>query len=363
MKVRGRSNILVYSTLLFVALLLLNFDKVLTPVAYQFPELKLFPEMPTTDNPPTIEGVALGRFLFYDTILSANKTFSCASCHKQEVAFSDSPRRFSVGVNGDLLRRNTMPLYNLAWYPSFHWGGKAESIESQALLPVRAHDEMNLDWSIAVERVRSSDFYRPKFRAAFGDSEIDSLLICKAIAQFERTLISNNSKYDQVIRGEARFTSDEFAGFEIMNDQTKGDCLHCHTTDADALGTTTLFSNNGLTAAAKPSDYPDKGLAEITGEASDVGRFRIPSLRNIAVTAPYMHDGRFQTLEEVIDFYSDHVENSFNVDSKMGFARQGGAKLSEDEKRKIIVFLHTLTDSVFLTNPEFSNPFRENNQR
>ncbi len=329
------------------------------PTPYRFTNLKFFPKVPETNNPPTLEGAELGKFLFYDPILSQDQGFSCASCHKQERAFSDAPQRFSLGIDGSLMKRNTMPLFNLAWYPSFFWDGKAGSIEEQVFHPVRAHNEMNLSWSEAVKRIKESAFYVPKFYAAFGNSEIDSVLIAKAIAQFERTLISNNSKYDQVLRGEAYLTKDEYRGFILVNDQTKGDCLHCHTTDSDALGTTTRFSNNGLDSALSPEDYVDHGRAEITGRNKDVGMFRIPSLRNIAVTAPYMHDGRFNSLDEVLDFYSEDVNLSYNIDSKMVSAHKGGVHLTQDEKEKIKAFLLTLTDSVFLKNPEFGNPFLE----
>jgi len=356
-----KRDILIFSALL-ASVLVLSFKVIKQPTPYKFPKLKLFPKMPETDNPPTVEGAALGRFLFYDPILSADNSVSCGTCHRQEVAFSDGPNRFSQGINGELLQRNTMPLFNLAWYPKLFWDGKAASIEEQVFHPVRAHNEMNLDWKKAVERINESDFYRSKFQAVFANMEIDSVLIAQAIAQFERILISNNSKFDQVLKGESYFTSIEFEGFELMNDQTKGDCLHCHTTDANALGTTAKFSNNGLVSAFKPEDYSDLGKAEITGEAADIGKFKIPSLRNVAVTAPYMHDGRFQTLEEVLDFYSEGVQNSYNIDSKMGFAHQGGAQLKKEEKEKIIAFLKTLTDSTFLTNPEFSNPFLTDNQ-
>ncbi|MEX0966775.1 MAG: cytochrome c peroxidase [Bacteroidia bacterium] len=345
----------------FTAMMVLSFKNADKPTPYELPELRFFPKMPVTDNPPTLEGAELGRFLFYDPILSADKTFSCASCHRQEVAFSDAPNRFSKGIDGDLMKRNTMPLFNLAWYPALFWDGKAASIEEQVFHPLRAHNEMNLDWSTAVQRIRQSDFYLPKFQATFGNAEIDSILIAKAIAQFERTLISNNSKYDQVLRGEAYFTPAELEGFDLINDQTKGDCLHCHTTDADALGTTTKFSNNGLEAAFKPDDYKDKGKAEVTGQTKDAGQFRIPSLRNVVVTAPYMHDGRFETLVQVLDFYSEGINNSYNIDSKMGMAHQGGVRLTENEKEKVIAFLKTLTDSTFLINPEFGNPFMTKN--
>ena len=342
--------------LLFIAISSFTSEEIGEP--YPFPELRFFPEMPYTDNPSTIEGVELGRFLFYDTILSENQTMSCGSCHQQERAFSDAPKRFSKGVNGELMTRNTMPLFNLAWYSSFFWDGRAGSLEEQVFFPVRAHSEMNLDWMVAVQRISKSSFYKSKFLKAFGNVEIDSVLIARSIAQFERTLISQDSKYDQVLRGERYFTKEEYEGFVLMNDQTKGDCLHCHTTDGDALGTTTGFSNNGLDQAKKAIDYSDIGKAGVTGKQQDIGRFRIPSLRNIEVTGPYMHDGRFNTLDQVIDFYSDGVQTSFNIDSKMEYAHQGGVHLTADEKKKIKAFLLTLTDSSFLNNPAFDNPFK-----
>lgn len=343
-----------------IAVLVLSFKEKGKPALYKYPALKAFPKMPPSDNEPTVEGAALGRYLFYDTILSANYTFSCGSCHRQEVAFSDAPNRFSTGINGNQMRRNTLPLFNLAWYPSLFWDGKVPSIEAQVFHPVRAHDEMNLDWTTATERIQNSDFYRTKFQDVFGYFEpIDSMLIAKAIAQFERTLISSNSKFDKVLRGETYLSSDEYEGFILMNDQTKGSCLHCHTTDANALGTIAGFSNIGLDPYNKATDYTDSGKATITHHTKDIGWFKIPSLRNVAVTAPYMHDGRFNTLEEVLDFYSEGVHAAYNIDSRLDFAHQGGTHLTDDEKRKIILFIKTMTDYSFLNNREFSNPFKK----
>ncbi|MFN4233263.1 MAG: cytochrome-c peroxidase [Bacteroidia bacterium] len=311
------------------------------------------------ENPVTIEGADLGRHLFYDPILSKNYNMSCATCHKQEKAFSDAPNAFTKGNNGVLTKRNTMPLFNLAWYPSFFWDGRAASIEEQVFHPVRDLNEMNLNWKDATNRINRSKFYKQKFKLAFPNQEIDSVLISRAIGQFLRTLISNNSKFDRVLAGEDYLDKDEFAGLILMNDMTKGDCLHCHTSDADALGTTGLFSNNGLDNIKDPKMYKDKGLGGYTNNENDNGKFKIPSLRNVAVTAPYMHDGRFVTLEEVLDFYSEGVKTSVNIDSKMGLAHQGGVRLTKEEKKQIIAFLKTLTDSTFITNPNFGNPFKQ----
>ncbi|MDQ3112121.1 MAG: cytochrome-c peroxidase [Bacteroidota bacterium] len=336
----------------------LSFSGTFTTTPYKFPEPSYFPKMPVAvNNPVTTEGVNLGRHLFYDPILSADSTMSCSSCHKQEAAFSDGPNTFSKGRNGILSKRNTMPLFNLAWYPSFFWDGRAAGIEEQVFHPVRATDEMNLHWNGAVERLEKSKFYKPLFKQAFGDQKIDSVLIANAIAQFMRTLISYRSKYDKVISLNAKFTQDEYDGFVLVNDQTKGDCIHCHLTDGDVLGTTLTFSNNGLDAIYDPLKYMDKGRGAVTGKISDNGKFMVPSFRNLAFTAPYMHDGRFKTLEEVMDFYTSGVKTSANVDSKMVNAHSGGVKLTADEKRKIISFLLTLSDSAFVTDPQFGNPF------
>ncbi len=345
---------LITSLLLF----LFSFTKKELNSEYKFPELLLFPEMPINpENIPTYEGVELGRYLFYDPILSKNQKISCSSCHKQEHAFSDSPNNLSTGFNGNQSKRNTPPLFNLAWYEKLFWDGRVVSIEDQVFLPVADHLEMNLNWKIAEKRINKNPFYVKKFKLAFGDTQIDSTLIAKAIAQFERTLISNNSRYDMALRGEIYLTEEEFAGFTLMNDQSKGSCLQCHTTDSDALGTKGTFSNNGLEDIKSLENYKDEGLGGAINKTEYVGHFKIPSLRNISVTGPYMHDGRFNTLEEVIDFYSEGVHLSPNVDSKLIFAKNGGAHLTDEEKRQVLAFLETLTDSVFLTNPDFSNPF------
>ncbi|MCH8331632.1 MAG: cytochrome-c peroxidase [Bacteroidetes bacterium] len=328
------------------------------PSLYVFPELKYFPTMPlAANNPVTQEGIELGRFLFYDPILSKDSSISCANCHKQEYAFSDGGKRFSSGINNSIMNRNTPALFNLAWNKGLFWDGRANSIEEQVFHPVRKHDEMGLNWQEVADRLSQDQFYRKYFIKAFGNVDIDSTLVARAIAQFERTLISNNSKYDQALNREIRFTKEEFEGFVLMNDQTKGDCLHCHTTDADPLGTTGTFSNNGLDSVTDPYDYLDPGLGAITKDLDDYGKFRIPSLRNVMLTGPYMHDGRFQTLEEVLVFYSEGVHQSINIDSKMTMAHRGGVHLTKDEQRKIIVFLRTLTDSTFIRDCAYSNPF------
>lgn len=342
--------------ILILCLIALSFGRNDLSKHYVFPELNYFPEMPQSPiNPVTNAGAQLGRHLFYDPVLSRDSTISCGSCHKQEFAFADGQKQFSDGIDGARTKRNALPLFNLAWYPEFFWDGRAASLEEQVFHPVSDTSEMDLKWTEAENRIANNPFYRKKFEDAFGDEVIDSTRIAFAIGQFLRTLISHNSKYDDVIAGVEYFNPDEFAGFALMHDMTKGDCLHCHSFDANALGTSLNFSNNGLDDVKRPEDFWDKGYGGHSGSAADIGKFKIPSLRNIALTAPYMHDGRFETLEEVLDFYSEGVHPSANIDSKMGLAHQGGVHLSEWEKCEIIAFLHTLTDSTFIRNPAFSD--------
>lgn len=330
----------------------------LAPTPYAFPKLKRFPAMPLSQtNPVTNEGVALGRHLFYDPILSRDSSISCGSCHRQEAAFSDGPQVLSKGIREQKQKRNTPPLFNMAWYSRLFWDGRAASIEEQVFQPVAAHDEMDLPWSEAEIRLQRSAFYQPMFRAAFGDDGVTKERIAQAIGQFERTLLSYRSKFDRAINFKGYLNAEEYAGFVLMNDMTKGDCLHCHTTDADPLGTTGAFSNNGLDPVYDANGYKDAGRGAITKNLAQNGQFRIPSLRNIALTAPYMHDGRFASLKEVLDFYSEGVHQGANVDSKMQFAKKGGVHLTEQEKEQIMAFLQTLTDSAFVNDPAFSNPF------
>ncbi|MES2681695.1 MAG: cytochrome c peroxidase [Bacteroidota bacterium] len=353
-----RTDIVFFILFIFLSLCF-SYDVGVKDAPYVFPRMSYFPPMPVSaGNTVTVNGVELGRYLFYDPILSSDSSFSCASCHKQQYAFSDSPNRFSKGINGQPQVRNTLPLFNLAWYPKLFWDGRAASIEEQVFHPVRDAKEMNLNWKDVVKKINRNKFYRKKISTYYGEKQIiDSVLISNLIAQFERTLISCDSKYDRVIANKAKFTMDEIEGLELMNDMTKGNCLHCHTTDGNGLGTTGEFSNNGLDEQNDKKPFRDKGLGAYSGQNADNGKFKIPSLRNLLFTAPYMHDGRFKSLEQVLDFYSEGLKISSTIDSKMEFVHRGGSKLSIGEKRKIVLFLKTLSDSSFISNPEFRNPF------
>lgn len=326
---------------------------------YVFPTLNFFPKMPTSENNPvTIEGVNLGRYLFYDPILSSDSSLSCSSCHQQKFAFSNSPERFSRGRESVLAKRNTMALFNLAWYPSFFWDGRATTIEDLVFHPVRDSLEMNLSWTEAAMKLERNDFYKKQFSAIFQNQKIDSLHVAKVIGQFLRSLLSYQSKYDLVMNGKAYFSKEEYNGFVLANDQVKGNCISCHMTDGNALGTNLFFSNNGLDSLSEKDKFTDNGRGTVTKNSFDNGKFMVPSLRNLAFTAPYMHDGRFATLDDVLEFYSTGIKKSATIDSKIRDVHQGGMHLSTTEKQNIKAFLLTLSDTNFVENKAYSNPFQ-----
>jgi len=326
-----------------------------TPSPLQIPQLFqdliLDPVIPS-NNPQTEEGVFLGKKLFFDPILSADNTLACAGCHGAPNAFSDNTR-FSDGVDGVFGRRNSMPLFNLAWnYDNrFFWDGREAGLENQAFEPVTNPIEMHTTWEAVTEKLQQHADYPELFNAAFGTAEIDSVLVSKAIAQFERTLISANSKFDKHLLGTATLTPAEANGFAIFMDETKGDCFHCHGSDSNPLWTDNKFHNNGLDAR-----FTDRGLGRFTGDPADNGKFRTPSLRNLAFTAPYMHDGRFETIEDVINHYSNGLQNSPTIDPLMKKVNQGGVRLSPQEKANLKAFLLTLSDQEFIQNSDFQNP-------
>ncbi|MEZ4875382.1 MAG: cytochrome c peroxidase [Flavobacteriaceae bacterium] len=308
------------------------------------------PVLPNS-NPLTEEGVALGKKLFFDKILSADNTQSCATCHRPQNGFSD-PRQFSLGINGFEGTRNSMPLFNLAWNynETFFWDGRANSLEEQAFEPITNPVEMANTWPNAVASLQNNSQYPPLFEKAFGTSTIDSVLVTKAIAQFVRTLVSANSRFDQYQRGEIELTPSEANGLNIYLDEAKGDCFHCHGNPLNPLWTDNIFHNNGLDEL--PSD---RGLGSVTGDPRDDGKFKSPSLRNLAFTAPYMHDGRFATLDEVIDHYSEGLVYSETIDPLMKKVGEGGVHLSEQDKADLKAFLLSLSDPSFINNPDFQN--------
>lgn len=325
-----------------------------TPSPLQIPPLFenniLNPVVPI-DNLQTVEGVALGKKLFFDPILSGDNTQACADCHAPENAFTD-PDRFSDGIDGTLGKRNAMPLFNLAWNydEKFFWDGGTFSLEHQAFVPVSDPVEMKSSWIQLEQELQEHPEYPNLFQQAFGTSTIDSTLVTKAIAQFERTLISSNSKFDKFLLGETELTPEELNGFNVFMDEARGDCFHCHGSDKNPLWTDNAFHNNGL-----DETFTDLGLGRITGDPSDNGKFKSPSLRNLEFTAPYMHDGRFTTLDEVINHYSEGLKNSSTIDPLMKKVSQGGVGLATQDKADLKAFLLTLSDYEFINNSEFLN--------
>ncbi len=302
------------------------------------------------DNPMTVEGVALGRKLFYDPLLSDDNSQSCSSCHFQEHGFAE-PRRFSEGIDGSIGNRNAMALINLGWNQfGFFWDGRDATLEEQALKPVTNPIEMNTSWPEVEAKLNADTEYKLLFKQAYNVDYIDSLTVAKAIAQFERTLISGNSRFDKWYNQQIiQLNESELRGFVLYNGEG-ADCFHCH--GLGGLITDNRFRNNGM-----DTDFSaDEGRYLVTGDEPDKGKFRTPTLRDIEMTAPYMHDGRFFTLEEVIDHYSEHILPSATIDPLMELVGNGGAQLTAQDKQDLIAFLKTFTDEEFLTNPEHSDP-------
>jgi cytochrome c peroxidase len=329
-----------------------NDGYVATPATLDIPQLfveRIPPPVIPADNPLTEEGIALGKKLFFDPALSLDGTQACASCHKPENAFTD-PRRFSVGIDGSVGTRNSMPIHNLAfnYNEKFFWDGRAVTLEAQIFGPVTNPIEMNNTWPNVENTLQESNEYPVLFERAFGTSTVDSVNVSKAIAQFLRTLISGNSKFDKFLMGEAQLTESEANGLEVFLDEGRGDCFHCHGLPANPLWTDNGFHNNGL-----DETFTDRGLGGITGDPREFGLFKTGTLRNLAYTAPYMHDGRFETLEEVINHYSEGLVFSETIDPLMKKVAEGGVQLSEEDKIDLKAFLLTLSDPSFINNPDF----------
>lgn len=337
-------------------------DKVeYAPTPYELQIPSHFPDMIIPeDNPMTVEGVELGRKLFYEKKLSGDNSMSCGACHAPSSAFSD-PNQFSEGIDGIEGNRNSMALINLGWNKFFFWDGRASTLEEQILMPVEDPIEMHDTWPAVIAELNASQEYKNLFFKAFGTAGIDSTRAAKAIAQFLRTMISGSSKYDVMYKYEnglpltaeeqAIYTTislEEWGGYDLFNSLNGADCLHCHN---GPLAKVNKFSNNGLDAT-----FSDLGRGAVTGNPNDNGKFKVPTLRNIAYSAPYMHDGRFATLDEVINHYSSGVVVSPTIDPLMEFASQGGAQLDAFEKDLLKQFLMTLTDETFINNPDFGDP-------
>lgn len=304
-------------------------------------------EMPVPENNPfNQETIFLGKKLFFDPILSGNNKVSCGSCHFQENAFAD-PNRFSEGEGG-LGFRNSPALFNLAWMEGLFWDGGGDNLESQFFGPLLSELEMNQDLRELIDELRAHSEYPALFERAFGSDTINTDRISKAVAQFQRTLVSGNSRYDRYSRGEGTLTEKEETGLLLV--QTK--CGACHSGE---LFTDNLYHNTGLDTNWSSPEHEGaaSGRFRITGNVIDIGAFKTPSLRNVEVTAPYMHDGRFSDLTDVLNHYSHTIKDSERLDSKLKTAGEVGISLSQKEKEAILAFLKTLTDYEFLNNSTF----------
>lgn len=308
------------------------------------------------DNPMTVEGIELGRYLFYDGRLSGrthpDSLMSCATCHIQSKGFKNGAPR-AYGVTGIPTPHCVMPLINLVWNPgTFLWNGKVSRLEDLTWMGIHAPHEMNSDTNTVKALLQTISIYPPMFKKAFGSETITALNMGKAIAQFVRTLISADSKFDRYLRGEEQLTSQELQGFILFTTESGADCFHCHGGDQNPLFTTHLFYNN-----AKDNVFDDtRDRYAITGDPADIGAYKAPTLRNIEHTAFYMHDGRFATLEEVVDFYSEGLVYSPYAHPLMHKLPDEGAQLTPPQKQALIAFLKTLTDHTFLNNPKFAKP-------
>ncbi|MEZ4791179.1 MAG: cytochrome c peroxidase [Flavobacteriales bacterium] len=300
------------------------------------------------DNPLTAEGIALGRHLFYEKALSRDGDIACSSCHVQQHAFSD-PRRYSTGVRDRQGSRNAMALVNLAWNHFFFWDARGLTLELQAFEPVRDHREQFNEWSEVVQRLKEQPGYEEHFRRAFGTMEFDSLHVVYALAQFERTLISFDSPFDRFHYGcdSTALTPAQVRGKDLFFGRAH--CVDCHGLP--------LFQDHAVANIGLDSLITDPGLGGVSGKAWHMGRFKTPTLRNCAVSAPYMHDGRFATLADVVDFYADGVHlNTPNFDDHMYAWKLGAVHLDPTDRQDLIHFLEALTDSTFLKDPAFGPP-------
>ncbi len=293
-------------------------------------------------NPPNFTAIELGRNLFYDPILSKDKTISCASCHLQYTAFTHVDHALSHGIYDRIGTRNAPALMNLAWQRQFMWDGAINHLDVQALAPINHPDEMGESFDSVVFKLQKSKYYKKWFLLAFNDSNISGEHTLKAISQFMLTLVSSNSKYDSVKRHQSKFTAQEKRGYQLF----KINCSSCHT---EPLFSSYQFENNGLPIS---NELKDSGRIRITHYLQDAFKFKVPSLRNIEFSYPYMHDGRFKKLSEVLNHYTQGIQSSETLAAQL----RKPMAFSANEKVDIIAFLLTLTDKTFLFNPKFGYP-------
>jgi len=307
-----------------------------TPYSLKIPEGWPTPDIPE-DNELTVARVALGKRLFYDPVLSVDSTISCASCHKQELAFADDVA-ISPGVEGRLGFRNSPTLANVAYLTLMNKDGGVPKLDLQPIVPIEDHAEMDFSLLAAARRLNAIENYEDDFLRAY-EEEASPFTITRSLGAFMRTLISGDSRYDHYLEGKAQLTADERTGMELFF-SGRTDCSSCH---SSFNFTNNSFRNNGLYEM-----YEDVGRKRVTILEEDEGKFRIPTLRNIALTAPYMHDGSLPNLAAVVEHYNSGGSNHPNKAPLIH-----PLDLSEQEQQQLVLFLETLTDSIFINNPEF----------
>ena len=298
----------------------------------------------TSKNPVTVNGVALGKKLFYEGKLSRNNTISCGFCHIQEYAFTHHGHPVSHGIDDKLGIRNAPPIQNMAFLKNYTWDGVSHNLDERSLVPITTDFEMDSSLPEVVSKLNADANYKKLFKAAYGDENITGERVLKALTQFMVTMISADSKYDRMKKGTASFTNEESQGMALF--QTK--CASCHSGE---LFTDESYRNTGMYYNAQ---YDDRGRYRVTLDWNDNMKFRVPSLRNVEYTTPYMHDGRFYSLDAVLNFYSDNVENQANLDPILKQNGHIGIPMTTLEKQYIIAFLKTLSDQQFLTNKQFA---------
>lgn len=326
-----------------VVLGIFSFSKsFVTPIYFEVP--KGFPKSvyDFKNNPLTEEGFQLGRKLFYDPILSKDNTISCASCHLQQTGFTHVDHDLSHGIDGKIGTRNSLTLQNLAWSSNFMWDGGVNHLDVQYIAPITSEVEMNETLENVVHKLNNNQEYQELFQKAFGSKKITGQLTLKAISQFVVSLTTSNSKYDRVVGKEEKFTEIEQKGYDLF----KINCGSCH---KEPLFTSDAFENNGLSIDTTLNDF---GRMKISQNPKDSLKFKVPTLRNIEFTFPYMHDGRFKTLSEVIKHYNTGIQKSTTLSKEL----QKPMNLSDNQRVELIAFLKTLTDKEFLFNPKFGFP-------
>ncbi len=332
-----------YIVLIGIVLIVFGFsEQFTTPLYLEIPDGWPKPTYDFTKNPVTEEGFQLGRKLFYDPILSRDKTISCESCHSPFTGFTHVDHNVSHGIDGKMGKRNSLALVNLAWSKNFMWDGGVNNLEVQPLNPITNPLEMDEKLENVIAKLEQSPKYKALFAKAFGDEKITTQRILKALAQFTVMLKSSDSKYDKVMRHETNFTESEQKGYQLF----KTNCASCHT---EPLFTNNEFENNGL---EPDTAFKDGGRIKITRDKKDSLLFKVPTLRNIELTGPYMHDGHFNSLEMVLFHYTNGIFDTPTLSKQL----KKKIVLDKENKEDLLSFLRTLTDKGFAANPKFQFP-------